>query len=50
VGQKADLVLLDANPLDEIGNSRRIAGVMVRGRWLSPAAVAKMLREVASEP
>jgi hypothetical protein len=50
VGQKADLVLLDANPLAEIGNSRRIAGVTVRGRWLSPAAIGKMLREVASKP
>jgi imidazolonepropionase-like amidohydrolase len=46
VGQKADLVLLVANPLDQIGNSRRIAGVMVRGRWLPRTAIAKMLREV----
>jgi imidazolonepropionase-like amidohydrolase len=50
VGQKADLVLLDANPLAEIENSRRISGVMIRGRWLSRAAIAKMLREVASKP
>ena len=34
-GSRADLVLLDANPLDDIGNTRRIAGVMVRGRWLA---------------
>ncbi len=34
-GQEADLVLLDANPLVDINSSRRIAGVMVRGRWLS---------------
>ena len=33
-GQPADLVLLDANPLEAIGNTRRIAGVMVRGKWL----------------
>jgi len=35
VGQKADLVLLDANPLDDIANTRRIAGVALRGRWFS---------------
>ncbi len=37
VGRDADLVLLDANPLDDIGNSRRIHGVMLRGAWY-PAA------------
>ncbi len=35
VGREADLVLLDANPLEEIGNSRRIHGVMLRGVWHS---------------
>ena len=34
-GQDADLVLLDTNPLVDIGNSRRIAGVMLRGRWFA---------------
>jgi len=36
-GQNADLVLLEANPLENIANSRRIAGVVLRGRWLSRA-------------
>lgn len=35
VGRDADLVLLDANPLDDIANGRRIHGVMVRGEWYS---------------
>jgi imidazolonepropionase-like amidohydrolase len=34
-GQSADLVLLQANPLVEIGNTSRIEGVMLRGRWVS---------------
>jgi len=34
VGQKADLLLLDANPLEDIANTRRIAGVILHGRWL----------------
>jgi len=33
-GKDADLILLDANPLDDIRNSERIHGVMLRGRWL----------------
>lgn len=43
VGRAADLVLLDANPLIEIRNSRRIHGVMVRGQWYSAAALAERL-------
>ena len=34
-GARADLVLLEGNPLDDVRNASRIAGVMVRGRWLS---------------
>ena len=33
-GKQADLILLDANPLERITNSWRIAGVVVRGRWI----------------
>jgi hypothetical protein len=32
-GRRADLVLLDANPLQDIRHSARIAGVMIAGRW-----------------
>lgn len=35
VGREADLVLLEANPLEDIANTRKIEGVMARGRWLS---------------
>lgn len=38
-GKRADLMLLDANPLTNIANSSRIAGVMVNGRWLSKADI-----------
>ena len=34
-GKRADLVLLDANPLADITSLAKIRGVMVRGRWLS---------------
>ena len=33
-GKRADLVLLDANPLEDINNTTRIRGVVVRGRYL----------------
>lgn len=33
VGKIGDLILLDANPLQDIENSRRVHGVLVRGAW-----------------
>jgi hypothetical protein len=43
VGQPGDLVLLEANPLENVANTRRIAGVMLRGRWMSQAEIGTML-------
>jgi imidazolonepropionase-like amidohydrolase len=43
VGKRADLVLLDGNPLQEIGNTAKIAGVMVGGRWLPKSDIDKRL-------
>lgn len=31
---RADLLLLDANPLADVSSVRRVAGVAVAGRWL----------------
>jgi imidazolonepropionase-like amidohydrolase len=33
-GHRADLVLLEANPLADIGNVAKRTGVMLRGRWM----------------
>lgn len=51
-GRFADLVLLDANPLDDIGNSRRIHAVLLNGRVFDRAALDSMLAaaEVAARP
>jgi imidazolonepropionase-like amidohydrolase len=46
IGQDADLLLLDADPLRAIGNTRRIAGVMVDGRWHDRKALDAMLAAV----
>jgi imidazolonepropionase-like amidohydrolase len=42
-GLVADLILLDANPLEDIGNSARIHGVVLRGRWLPRSELDGML-------
>ncbi|CAA9360536.1 MAG: hypothetical protein AVDCRST_MAG11-4095 [uncultured Gemmatimonadaceae bacterium] len=46
-GARADLLLLDANPLDAIANSLRINGVVVNGRWIGPAERARLLAALA---
>jgi imidazolonepropionase-like amidohydrolase len=48
VGQRADLVLLGANPLEDIGNVDAIEGVMVAGRWLPRAEIDRRLEEIAT--
>jgi len=47
VGKYADLVLLDANPLDNISNTRKISGVFVNGRWLDRPTINAMLSDLA---
>ena len=34
VGRRADLLLLDANPLTDVANVRRLRGVVLRGSWI----------------
>ena len=46
VGRDADLVLLNANPLQDIANTQRIEGVLVRGRWLDRAELDAGLNDI----
>jgi imidazolonepropionase-like amidohydrolase len=48
VGNRADLVLLDANPLENIANLKKRAGVMAKGRWTSAAEIEKGLADLAA--
>ena len=42
-GSRGDVVLLDANPLEDIRNSTKIAGVLINGRWLPKPEIEKRL-------
>ncbi len=44
-GKRADLVLLDGNPLADIRNTTRISGVMVGGRWLERADLERLISD-----
>ena len=46
-GQRADLVLLDANPLDDIHNTQKIRTVILKGKYLDRAALDALLNHAA---
>ena len=48
VGASADLVLLNANPLEDLENLKNPVGVMVRGKWLSREEMDTRLAEIAA--
>ena len=48
VGKRADLILLDGNPLKDIRQMENRAGVMVRGEWISGAEIKKRLDQIAA--
>ena len=45
VGQRADLVMLDKDPLSDIRNTSTISRVAVGGRWFEKPALDSMIRE-----
>lgn len=46
-GKLADLILLDANPLDDAKNIRRISGVFVNGRWFDKTKLEALLYDLS---
>jgi imidazolonepropionase-like amidohydrolase len=48
IGDRADLILVDANPLEDLENIGRLSGVMVRGRWLPQSEIQTRLDQIAN--
>jgi imidazolonepropionase-like amidohydrolase len=46
-GKSADFIVLDANPLDDIANTKRIAKVYLRGHEIDRAALSAKWRQPA---
>jgi imidazolonepropionase-like amidohydrolase len=46
VGQRADLLLLESNPLEDIRATRQRLGVMSRGRWYPQDQSNRLVAEV----
>jgi len=47
-GKQADLLLLDANPLEDLGNTKRISAVILGGRYLPRAFLDENMRALAA--
>jgi imidazolonepropionase-like amidohydrolase len=47
-GQRADLILLNGNPLADLANVGRRGGVMVNGRWLPETEIQARLERIAA--
>jgi imidazolonepropionase-like amidohydrolase len=47
-GSRADLILLGGDPLKDLSNVGRRAGVMARGRWLAEDEIQKRLAGIAA--
>lgn len=48
-GMRADLLLLESNPLEGVGTLRSPVGVSLRGNWLEAGELAAILAEVREE-
>jgi imidazolonepropionase-like amidohydrolase len=48
-GKSADFIVLDANPLDNIANTRRIAQVFLRGAEVQRAALSAKWQAVNAQ-
>ena len=47
VGKRTDLLLVDANPLENVSAASKISGVMMRGRWIAKEEIDRRMREIS---
>lgn len=48
VGQQSDLLLLDANPLEDVAAAAKIAGVLIQGRWVGAEEIHRTMQKLAA--
>ena len=47
VGKRTDLLLVDANPLEDISAAAKISGVLMRGRWIDRDEIDRRMAKIA---
>ena len=48
VGKQTDLLLLDGNPLQDVRAASKIAGVLLRGRWIGAEEIRRRMEGIAA--
>jgi imidazolonepropionase-like amidohydrolase len=48
IGKQPDLLLVEANPLADVSAAAKIAGVLMRGRWISAGEIDTRLEAIAA--
>lgn len=49
VGKRADLLLVESNPLENIESVKKQSGVMVRGEWIPREQIQELLNRIAKK-
>jgi len=49
VGNRADLLIVEQNPLKGVGHLKQLIGVMVRGKWLAREQLDHMVENLAGK-
>jgi imidazolonepropionase-like amidohydrolase len=47
VGKRTDLILVDANPLENIAAASKIEGVLIRGRWVDREEIDRRMAQIS---
>lgn len=48
IGKQGDLILVDANPIEDIAAASKVSGVLMRGRWISGDEIHRKMQEIAT--
>jgi imidazolonepropionase-like amidohydrolase len=48
-GKRTDLILVDSNPLEDVSAASKIAGVLMRGRWIPKQEMDGRMRAIADK-
>lgn len=49
LGMESDLLLVDANPLEDVAAAGLVAGVLMRGRWIGREEIDREMAEIAAD-
>lgn len=49
IGKRTDLMLVEANPLEDIAGASKVTGVLMRGRWIGREEIDRRMERIAAQ-